>query len=102
MPARDQKTRAKEKPETRIKRLNIRTTPRQEKLIRLGAQRKGVNVSSFIVDSACAEAEHSLADQNFFALDSSRWSQFLAALDRPARRHKELARLMSEPSILER
>ncbi len=102
MAVRAQRTRGRAKPETRTRRLNIRATARQEELIRLGAERRGVNVSSFIVASACTEAEQSLADQNHFTLDPQRWAQFLAALDRPARRNKQLSKLMAEPSILER
>lgn len=102
MPARAKATRTNGKPETRTRRLNIRATARQAELIRLGAERKGVNVSSFVVTSACTEAEQALADQSLFTLEPQPWARFLAALDRPARRNKNLANLMAEPSILER
>ncbi len=86
----------------RTRRLNIRATEKQERLIRLGAERRGLNVSSFVIASACSEAEQSIADQNHFTLPEAKWARFLAVLDRPARARRELVKLMSEPSILER
>jgi uncharacterized protein (DUF1778 family) len=43
-----------------------------------------------------------LADQREFILPKDRWAKFVAALDRPETNNKRLARLISEPSILER
>lgn len=102
MPTQAKAIRTNIKAETRTGRLNIRATARQAELIRLGAERKGVNVSSFVVTSACTEAEQALADQNLFTLEPQSWARFLAALDRPARRNKRLAKLMAEPGVLER
>jgi len=87
---------------SRTKRLNIRATENQEKLIRRGAERKGLNVSSFILKSACLEAEHALADQNHFVLSPEKWEKFVQMLDRPARVHPRLAKLLLEPSVLEK
>ena len=47
----------------KLKRLNIRATERQEKLIRTGAETRGVSVTDFILESACLQAEHILADR---------------------------------------
>ena len=102
MLAKAHKTQVAKQRDTRTKRLNIRATERQEKLIRLGAESKGLNVSSFMVASACTEAEHSLADQTHFSLPRQKWTRFLAALDRPAKSNRALAKLMLEPSVLER
>jgi len=86
---------------TRSRRLNVWTTARQAKLIRLGAELRGTNVSSFIVESACMEAEHALADKRAFTLGAKDRQRFMRALDRPAREKPALRRLLERPSVLE-
>jgi uncharacterized protein (DUF1778 family) len=49
-------------------RFHIRATDRQAKLIRAGAQRKGLKLTDYIVDTLCAQAEMDLAGQNRFVL----------------------------------
>ena len=87
--------------QSRTRRLNIRTTPRQEKLIELGAELQGTNVSAFVVDSACLQAEHAIADKCSFRLDEKAWQQFIRALDRPPQSKPALRKLLSQPSVLE-
>jgi uncharacterized protein (DUF1778 family) len=79
----------------RTKRINLRATQRQEKLIRTGAETRGVSLTDFILESACLRAEHALADKREFAASPKQWQLFLQALDRPARVIPELARLFS-------
>jgi len=86
----------------RSRRINLRATDRQEKLIRTGAERTGVSVTEFILESACLQAEHVLADKNVFVASPKQWEAFVQALDKPARIKPELARLLSETSVLER
>jgi uncharacterized protein (DUF1778 family) len=69
--------------------------------MRRGAQERGESLTDFIIRSACAEAEQTLADQRRFSLDAGQWSAFLAALERPAEAKPRLRRLFSEPSVLE-
>ncbi|MBZ5723413.1 MAG: DUF1778 domain-containing protein [Acidobacteriia bacterium] len=85
----------------RSRRLNLRTSPQQEELMRRGAEERGESLTDFIIRSACAEAEQTLADQHRFSLDADQWSAFVAALDRPVRAKPRLRRLFSEPSVLE-
>lgn len=85
----------------RAKRINLRATDRQEKLIRTGAETKGVSLTDFILESACLQAEHVLADQRDFLASPKQWQAFLQALDRPARLKPELARLFSDSSTQE-
>ena len=80
----------------RTRRINLRATHRQEKLIRTGAETTGVSVTEFILESACLQAEHVLADKREFAASPKQWKAFVEALDRPARVKPELARLFSE------
>jgi uncharacterized protein (DUF1778 family) len=83
-------------------RIEVRTTNERKAFITRGATANGQNVSDFILSSAQEKAEIILADQKAFILPKEQWDKFVAALDRPKIRHQRLARLMSEPSILER
>jgi len=85
----------------RTRRLNVRATERQERLIRTGAQTRGVSVTDFILESACLQAEHALADKRQFIVSPKQWQAFLEALDRPARVNPKLAQLFSNPVVLQ-
>jgi uncharacterized protein (DUF1778 family) len=86
----------------RSRRLNLRTSPQQEELMRRVAQERGESLTEFILRSACAEAEQALADQVHFSLTAKQWGAFVAALDRPVQPRPRLQRLFAEPSVLER
>ena len=83
-------------------RFNLRATKAQREVVERGAAVHGQKMSDFILSSACEKAEQILAEQRNFVVPSTQWDAFVAALDRPPVRHARLARLMSEPSILER
>ncbi len=80
----------------RNKRLNVRATQRQEKLIRAGAAARCVSVTDFILESACMQAEHTLADRRDFIASPTQWKDFVEALDRPAQVKPALAQLFSQ------
>jgi uncharacterized protein (DUF1778 family) len=83
----------------RTKRINLRATDRQEKLIRTGAETSGLSVTDFILDSACLQAEHILADKREFIASPKQWEAFVEALDRPARIRPELVSLFAEAGV---
>jgi len=85
----------------RTQRFNVRVSAREAKLIRLGAQRRGVNITNFILESACAQAEQEIANARSFELNSKDWQRFSEALDRPVRLKPRLKKLFSEASLLE-
>jgi uncharacterized protein (DUF1778 family) len=87
---------------TKESRFNLRTTAAQRSIIERGAAVQGQKLTDFVVSSACEKAEHVLADQRSFVVPREKWDRFVAALDRPTTHKPRLARLMSEPSILER
>jgi uncharacterized protein (DUF1778 family) len=89
--------------QTRSRRINLRATNPQETLIRAGAKVRGVNMTDFILESACNRAEQIIADQTSFTLSPQKWKAFTKALDRPPMLHPKprLKRLLSEPSIAE-
>jgi len=89
--------------QTRSSRINLRASQSQETLIRAGAKVRGVNVTDFILESACTRAEQVIADQTTFTLSPQQWKAFTKALDRPPMLHPKprLKRLLSEPSVAE-
>ena len=86
----------------RDRRFQLRTTARDQKLIKVAAQQQGVNVTDFIISAAREKAHETLADQNHFVLNQEQWKRFLEALDRPSREKPRLKKLFSEPHVAER
>ena len=86
----------------RDRRFQIRATASEETLIKVAAERQGVNVTDFIMKSACEKAEQALTDQTRFVLDDKQWKAFMAALDRPAKEKPRLRRLFTESHVAKR
>jgi len=84
------------------RRINLRATSIQESLIRAAADKRGISMTDFVLESACTRAEETIADQVHFVLSDKQWKAFNAALERPARIRLRLRKLLTEPSILER
>jgi uncharacterized protein (DUF1778 family) len=82
-------------------RFHVRATNRQAELIRAGAQRRGVKLTEYIIDSLCTQAEMDLADQNYFALPKDKWNAFMRELDRPPKVPAGSKQLFSRPSVAE-
>src|ERR1035438_6893555 len=83
------------------RRINLRATSVQESLIRSAAERRGISLTDFVLESACTRAEETIADQVHFVLSEKQWKAFNDALERPARVRPRLLKLLTEPSILE-
>ena len=86
----------------RSRRFQIRATPAEETLIKVAAGRQGVNITEFIMRSACEKAEQALSDQTRFVLGEKQWKAFMAALDRPPKDKPRLRRLFTEPHVAKR
>ena len=86
----------------RTKRLNLRATQSEKRLLETAASRQDLTVSEFVLESACSRAEDVLAEERHFALSPERWKAFVSALDRPIQPKPRLRRLLTEPSVLER
>jgi uncharacterized protein (DUF1778 family) len=82
-------------------RFHVRATDRQAQLIRAGAQRKGLKLTDYIIDSLCSQAEMQLADQNHFVLPKEQWNAFLKELDRRPKVPAGLKRLFSRAPVAE-
>lgn len=86
----------------RTRRFQLRATATEETLIKVAAERQGLNVTDFIIRAARERAEESLASQTRFVVDEKRWELFLEALDRPARDKPRLKKLFSEHHVAKR
>ena len=69
---------------TKTTRLNVRTSPEQDALIRQAAAASHTTMSEFMLDSATTRATQVLADRRWFQLERESFDEFRALLDRPA------------------
>jgi len=84
------------------RRFQLRASAREETLIKVAAERQGVNVTDFILSAAREKAEETLADQTKFVLHEQQWKEFMEALDRPAKKKPRLRKLFTESHVAER
>lgn len=82
----------------RSARLGLRTTPRQEAVLRRAADVANKSLTDFILDSACHAAEQTLLDQRLFMVSGKEYRAFLDLLDRPARHNPGLRDLFARPA----
>jgi uncharacterized protein (DUF1778 family) len=85
----------------RTEKLDIRLTPKAKRTLQAAAIAERRKVSEFVLESALARAEETLADRQRFGLDAERWTAFLEALDAPPRDLPRVRRLFEEPSPFE-
>jgi uncharacterized protein (DUF1778 family) len=85
----------------RSERFNVRLSEKEARLIRLGAEQRGVNITNFILESACARAAQEIAEARNFELSPKDWQRFSAALDRPVKLKPRLKRLFAERTVLD-
>ena len=86
---------------TRSEKLDLRLTRRAKRTLQAAAAASHRSVSEFVLESALARADETLADRRTFTLDPSQWKAFLAALDAPPRRLPRLERLLKEPGFFD-
>lgn len=87
---------------TRTAKLDLRLTPEAKRKLQTAAESAGRSVSEFVLESALAQADQTLADRTRFGLNGERWKNFLEALDAPPREIPRLARLLQEQSVFDR
>jgi uncharacterized protein (DUF1778 family) len=80
----------------------LRVTPAQDAAVRRVLEATGESLNEYVVRHAVEAAHMDLADRRVFAVDEGDWAVLQAALDRPAIRKPELARLLGTASVLER
>ncbi len=86
---------------TRSEKLDLRLTPEAKRTLNIAASAAGRSVSDFVLESALARAEETLADRRHFGLDVDRWAAFMTALDAPPRELPRLRQLFRERSVFE-
>src|ERR1035437_4193881 len=86
----------------RDRRFQLRATASEETLIKVAAERQGVNLTQVIMRRARERAEPVLADPTLAVLDAQQWKAFMAVLDRPPKDKPRLRRLFKEPHIAKR
>src|SRR5271154_166891 len=86
---------------TRSEKLDLRLTPEAKRTLNVAASAAGRSVSEFVLESALARAEETLADRRHFGVDAERWEAFMTALDALPRDIPALERLMRAPSVFE-
>jgi uncharacterized protein (DUF1778 family) len=87
---------------TRSEKVDLRLTPLAKQKLKSAAAAANRSVSDFVLESALARADETLADRQHFGLDREQWMAFMAALDASPRHHSRMERLLNEPSIFER
>ena len=87
---------------TRTEKLDLRLTADAKRTLQAAAAAASRSVSEFVLESALARADETLADRRQFGLDAAQWAAFTAALDALPRPLPRLERLLSEPSVFER
>jgi uncharacterized protein (DUF1778 family) len=80
----------------------LRVTPAQDAAVRRVLEARGESLNDYVVRHAVEAAHIDLADRQAFVIDPAAWSQLQALLDRPPVFKPELAKLLSEQSVLER
>jgi uncharacterized protein (DUF1778 family) len=86
---------------TRTEKLDLRLTPNAKRALQAAAAVAHRSVSEFVLESALARADETLADRRAFSLDAKQWKAFLAALDAPTRPLPNLERLLKEPGFFD-
>jgi uncharacterized protein (DUF1778 family) len=86
---------------TRSEKLDLRLTPSAKQKLYRAAAAAHRSVSDFVLESALAQADETLADRTRFGLNAEQWTAFITALDAPPQHNPRLERLLNEPSIFE-
>jgi uncharacterized protein (DUF1778 family) len=87
--------------ETKTGRWTLRVTPTQDALVRRLLESTGESLNEYVVRHAVEAAQDDLADRRAFALHAAAWVELQRLLDRPPVFKPELAKLLSNPSVLE-
>lgn len=88
-------------PSTRTEKLDLRLTPAAKSALAAAAAADHRSVSEFVLDSALARAEETLAMRRHFGLSAEKWEAFMTALDAEPRALPRVEQLFSEPGPFE-
>ncbi|MGH9326735.1 MAG: DUF1778 domain-containing protein [Terriglobia bacterium] len=85
----------------RSEKLDLRLTRYAKRTLQAAAARSRRSVSEFVLESALARADETLANRRRFALNDKQWKAFVAALDAPPPPLTRLERLLKVPGFFE-
>lgn len=85
----------------RTEKLDLRISRTAKRTLEIAAALSNRSLSAFVLESALAHADETLADRRSFVLSTPQWSAFLAALDAPVRPLPRLQRLLTEPGFFD-
>src|SRR6266568_6486360 len=85
--------------ERRTEKLDLRVSRTAKAKLQAAAAASHRSMSDFVMESALARAEETLAERRIFALDAEKWATFQAALDAPTRSLPRLKALLEEPGF---
>ncbi len=80
--------------ERRTEKLDLRISLSAKRRLQEAAEATHRSVSDFVMETALAKAEETLADRRIFRLGAVQWEAFLKALDAPARSMPRMQVLM--------
>ena len=86
---------------TRSEKLDLRLTRNAKHALQAAAAVSHRSVSDFVLESALARADETLAERRNFGLNTEEWKAFVAALDAPPRPLPRLERLLKEPGFFD-
>lgn len=86
---------------TRSEKLDLRLSRNAKRALQAAAAASHRSVSQFVLESALARADETLADRRSFSLNAAQWKAFIAALDAPPRPLPRLKRLLMEPGFFD-
>ncbi len=85
----------------KTEKLGLRLTRAAKRTLQRAAKAGHKTLSGFVLESALAHTDSTLADRRVFRLDPKRWKELNAALDARAKPHPRRTRLFKEPSVLD-
>ena len=74
--------------------ISLRAFASQRELIDRACRETNKNMTDFILEAACREAEHVLCDRRYFVLSENDFDAFEAALNTPLSENRALQRLL--------
>jgi uncharacterized protein (DUF1778 family) len=83
---------------SKSQRINLRTSERQEAILRRAAVATDRTMTDFILDSAVERAERVLADRRWFTATNEQWHEFQRLLDAPLASTKRFEALVARKS----
>jgi uncharacterized protein (DUF1778 family) len=85
----------------RTEKLDLRVSRANKRTLEIAASVSNRSLTAFVLESALARADETLADRRAFVLSKSQWTAFLAALDAPTRPLPRMQRLLTEPAFFD-